>query len=335
MPTIASRRGQPCARLAVILGLALLVAAACSPSATTSPTASVNPTPPTASEPVGSVSPAPETGLTVRLTSEIHNPPVLAMRVEIVSDGQVVIGDDPWTTRLLTPTGLDQVSQEILGAPLLQSSGDYPAVPMDPTQLPVGLTAPVWTFTLGEGAGAVTVTSSAWLDEAEAQFFVPSPEREELDRLAHRLEDLSDWITADGWATASWVPYETSSYLLWVSVWTPPIPDGLAAAAGASWPFDGPIEGFGDLVETGDLSGPPGESVMTEARCGYLDSTAGADLMATLAGLGIDPPIVSRVDSQARVDLATETGWVGLYLSARTVGDFPTCADVADVLPPF
>ncbi len=45
---------------------------------------------------------------------------------------------------------------------------------------------------MGEGPDAVVVTSAAWLgDEIEAQYFAPSPEREELDRLANLLVNIS------------------------------------------------------------------------------------------------------------------------------------------------
>ena len=35
----------------------------------------------------------------------------------------------------------------------------------------------------------------AWLgDEFEAQYFAPSPERKELDRLANLLVNIPDWV---------------------------------------------------------------------------------------------------------------------------------------------
>jgi hypothetical protein len=194
----------------------------------------------------------------------------------------------------------------------------------------IGFSSPTWTFTVGGGSNPVVVTSGAWMgNEVEAQGFVPSPEREELDRLAHLLASVSDWVTADGWASADWAAYEATSHLLWVTVWTgsesTPIPDGLPSVVGAAWPFEGPIEEFGDVVATNLSSG----------RCGYLDSSQTTDLVTILTGLGIDPPTRSRVDSQAPVDLAIETGWVDVYLSPRTVNGFPACADVVPFLPPY
>jgi hypothetical protein len=240
-----------------------------------------------------------------------------------MSDGQVVLGGNPWTMRSLTADGLDQVRRRVLAAPLLQASADYPAEvivqPADPMQIPVGLIHPVWTFVVGEGADAVVVTSGAWLgDETEAQYFAPSPEREELDRLAKLLVTIDEWVTSDGWTTASWMPYEAASYLLWVTVWSESTPNGLPSAAGMAWPFEGPIEAFGETVAADEIS---------EGRCGYLQPSQAVDMAAGLSGIG--------VDATRRVDVATDTGWVGLYLSPRTVDGFPTCADVSPYLPPY
>ena len=310
-------------RLGWVLGI-VIVATSCSPSPSASPEPSATPRA-TASEPASSPaeSPAPEVGLTVRLTDLVPNPPTLTLSVEIMSDGQVVLGGDSWTSRSLTAAGLDQVGQEVLAAPLLQASADYPAEaiqPSGPVQgFPIGLIHPVWAFAVGEGPDAVVVTSAAWLgDEVEAQYWAPSPERKELDRLAHLLVGVSDWVGADGWATASWTPYEATSYLLWVTVWSDPAPDGLPSAAGVTWPFEGPIEAFGETVATNEIS---------EGRCGYLEPSQAVDLAAGLSGIGFDP--------NRRVDVATDAGWVGLYLSPRTADGFPTCADVSPNLPPY
>jgi hypothetical protein len=262
------------------------------------------------------------------------NPPNLALGLEIRTDGQVVQPDpsveiDPaWTTRNLNEDGLAQVREAILDAPLLQASGDYPrelAVP--PEEAPIGISGE-WIFTIGEGAEAITVTSDIWLDEAEALYYVPSPEREELDQLAHLLMTLPDWIPADGWATPTWQPYEAESSLLWVSVWPPPVPDGLPSAAGVDWPFDGPIESFGDLMS------PVGE-VQAGARCGYLDVSAAQEMVTVLAGIGIETQPGGVTGQDNTVQVTIEAGWVGIYLSPRTPSGFPTCADQAPYLPPY
>jgi len=304
---------------------ALVVVVGCSPS--TSPDISGSPSPSASSAPASSPSetPVPEPDLVVRLTSGLHNPPALTLTVEIMSDGQVVLGggSKAWTARSLTAAGLDQIALAVLSAPLLQASADYPTQviqPSGPAQgLPVGLTAATWTFTVGGGSDPVVVTSRAWLgDETEAMYFVPSPERKELDRLANLLASVSDWVTADGWASATWVSYEAASYLFWVTVWAETPGDGLPSVDGATWPFGGPIEAFGEVVATGVGTG----------RCGYLDPAQATDIAGTLSEAGVDP-----LDPNPGV--VTDGFWVSLYLSPRTMDGFPTCADEASYLPPY
>ncbi len=272
--------------------------------------------------------------LLVRLTSEIHNPPVLTLSVEIMADGQVIEGGEQWSSRTLTADGLEQVEEAILSSPLLQDSADYPwelAVP--PEQAPIGISG-TWKFVIGEQPEPIVVTSGVWLDEAEALYFVPSPERQELDRLAHLLADPTAWVTSDGWVEADSAPYEAASYLLWVTVWPAPTPDGIVSGAEVTWPFAEPLEEFGDVVETGEGGVGPGPPGSAEGRCGYIDSSMAADLVTVLTGLGFDPPTLDGANSQADMNVATETGWVSLFLSSRTVDEFPTCADAAGFLPP-
>jgi hypothetical protein len=255
----------------------------------------------------------------VRL-SEQPNPTALTLSVEILSDGQVVLGGDPWTERALTAVGLDEIDQEILTAPLLQASGDYPAEvnpAVDPMNIPIGILHPKWIFTVGGGPDPVVVTSDRWLgDETEAMYWAPSPERQELDRLANLLASVSEWVTTDGWVSADWVPYEATSYLLWVTVWAEPM-DGLPSVVGAIWPFDGPITEFGEMVAT-----VPDFSV---DRCGYLEPAQATDVAGTLSDAGVDP-------GNPRPDVLTDGGRVSLYLSPRTEDGFPTCADMAPIL---
>jgi hypothetical protein len=245
------------------------------------------------------------------------------LSVEIMSDGQVVLAGNPWTARSLTAAGLEQVGQQVLSAPLLQASADHPTLALQPSGsvqgIPVGLTAATWTFTMGGESDPVVVTSSAWLgDDTEAMYFVPSPERKELDRLANLLASVSDWVTADGWASAESDPYEAASYLLWVTVWAEHPADGLPSVTGATWPFTGAIEEFGDVVATGVGTG----------RCGFLDPAQATDIARTLSEAGVDP-------DDPNTGVVTDGVWVSLYRSPRTVDGFPTCADVSPYLPPY
>ena len=312
----------------VAAAAALALIASCSVSPSASPSVGASPSEAVASEPGATASPPTQAELEVRLASGRGNPPGLSLNVEIMSDGQVVLGGDSWTTRTLSEAGLDQVAEDVLDAPLLQQSGDYPrelAVP--PEEAPIGISGE-WIFTIGEGADAVTVTSDIWLDEAEAMYYVPSPEREELDRLAHLLQTLPDWITDDGWATPNWQPYQAESYLLWVTVGPPPVPEGIPSAAGVDWPFDGPIEAFGDEVA------PVGE-IEAGARCGYLDGSAADEMVTVLSGIGIEAQAGGVTGRDNSVEVTTESGWVGIYLSPQTPTGFPTCADETPYHPPY
>jgi hypothetical protein len=315
----------------------VMLATSCQPAATGDPSASPSELPsasPSASA-GASAEPteAPPAALLVRLTSEFL-PPTLNLRVEIMSDGQVIEGGEQVSTRTLTASGLEQVETEILSSPLLQDSAEYAwewAVPLE--QRPIGISGS-WTYVIGEEPETVVVSSNIWLDQSEAMYLVPSPERQELDRMARLLADLSSWVTPDGWVEADWVPYEATSYLLWVTVWPLPVPDGTNSGTGVTWPFEGPLEEFGDAVTSGVGGVGPGPPGMAEGRCAYLDASDAASLVTTLTGLGFDPWVGIDMQSWANMDLATESGWVSLYLSAQSVDGFPTCADAAEVLPP-
>ena len=313
------------------IAVMVVLATGCQPSGVGDPSASPSELPsgsPSASESADPTEPPPA-ALVVRLTSEFL-PPTLSFEVEIMSDGQVIDGGDQASTRTLTTSGLEQVENEILSSPLLQDSAEYPWEPaVPPEQMPIGLSG-TWKYVIGEGPGTIVVSSGIWLDEAEAMYFVPSQERQELDRLAHLLADLSSWVTPDGWVEAESALYEATDYLLWVTVWPLPVPDGTVSGVGITWPFEASLEEFGDVVTSGEAEG--GEVV---GRCGYLDGSDAASLVTTLTGLGFAPSVRIDAQSQAHMDLSTETGWVSLYLSARTVGGFPTCADAARALPPY
>ncbi len=96
-------------------------------------------------------------------------------------------------------------------------------------------------------------------DEEEALYMVASPERRALDELALHLTDLEAWLGPAAWAEPVAKPYVGSSYLFWLTPAgdTPPPEVDAPSVTGAAWPFDGPIDQFGDPVG--------------EERCGHLD----------------------------------------------------------------
>ncbi len=245
-------------------------------------------------------------------------PPQVRPEVTITGTGKVILqgpgATRQWSVRQLSAAGLERIRQDVLEAPLLGVSGNYPLELRPNVGENVGL-CDAYTFVLGSGADATVVTSTPWQgDEYESSAAVPSPERKELDRLAHRVIDIGDWLEPDGWADAAWSPYLADSYLLRTVANTEfPAPDGTPSSVGVAWPFAGPIEAFGDPVgETG--------------RCGYLNQSQALETVGLLRGLGID----ARLDAPTEnIDLSTDAGWLSAVLWPRTPDAIPNCADEA------
>jgi hypothetical protein len=240
--------------------------------------------------------------------------------VTITTEGLVLLSSGDWSIRQLSAVGLGQVRHEVLDAPLLHQSADYPLKRLpNPTGV-VGV--PVhgfcsYTFTIGESSDTLVVSFASWNgDDEEAQFYVSSPERKELDRLANRLIDLADWLTTDGWADVAWRSYESTSYLLWVDPQAGPAPDGIPSGAGVTWPFGGEIDTFGDAVAQG--------------RCGYLDPAQATETVRILGDAGVPAGLRAPV---AVTGLRTNAGWVRILLTPRAPNGFPSCADEAPFQP--
>jgi hypothetical protein len=86
-----------------------------------------------------------------------------------------------YLTRRLTPVGLAELRQVIFGDALLDADATYELEPL-PDAEPPGRGGFAHTFTVGEGADEVVVTSVGWLgDEEEAMYYQPAPERKALD----------------------------------------------------------------------------------------------------------------------------------------------------------
>ncbi len=302
--------------LMAFVALAAIVLASCSPGSSISTSATSSSPPPTATAtPLSSVEPTPNTGPAISLVRGCDNPPQVQPVVTITGE-LVVRAVGTWSVRRVSPAGLDRIRQEVLNAPLLQTSGEYPL-----QRLPVStgaMSVPVhgfctYAFTIGSGPDAIVVRSGSWNGDAEEdQFYLPSPERKELDRLANRLANVGDWLATEGWADATWSPYAGTSFLLWIDPQLGQAPEGIPSSAGVAWPFAGPIDSFGDLVGPG--------------RCGYLAPSVASEIVRLLQGLGID----GRLDAATAVTgLRTENGWVRILLTPRAPGGFPSCADEA------
>jgi len=258
--------------------------------------------------------------VTPRMFSDI---PVFPPDLTLTADGRVVLGWRSNLVRQLSPSGLAQVQRDVLVLPLLQESADYdvehlPGAPDGPGH-EVGFN----TFTLGEGTARVVVTAVAWLGEEDGVYWVPSAERRVLEELAIHLLDVESWLGAAAWSEPVTRPYVSSSYLFWLGPPNdapPPADVGAPSVTGAAWPFDGPIEQFG-------------ESVGRE-RCGYLDLGQAFETLRLMRELGVPtsafadpPPRQLSLDGVGVGSFATDAGWYYFWLTPRSPDGYPSCAD--------
>ena len=267
---------------------------------------------------VDAVVPEPDRLLSVSLGCPIP-PPHVRPVITITGTGRVIAPQAPgapgqWSVRQLSARGLARIRQEVLEAPLLQASAHYPLELLPDAGVNAG-SCDAYSFVVGDGADVVVVTSTPWQGDAyEASSAVPSPGRRELDRLAHLLASIGEWLDADGWIDPAWRPYAANSYLLrTVANSEFPAPDGTPSSVGMTWPFAGPIEAFGDSVDQTN-------------RCGYLDLPQAFETVRLLRGLGVD----ARLDTvTSNIELSTDAGWITALLSPSAPDGIPNCADEA------
>jgi hypothetical protein len=222
----------------------------------------------------------------------------------------------PWRVRRLSDAGLAEVTARYLDAQVLQTSAEYfPELLPGVTEGP-GHGACLYTFAVASGDGPILVSSINWFGEAEeTAYYVPSPERRELDEIAHELMGIEEGLGAGGWAESASRAYIGPSYLVWLQSEADPSFYDLLPTDGISWPFDGPLEAFGD----GGFGEPAGT-----ARCGYLDLPQAFEFARLFRELGAD----LSLDAWGGAALEADTGWLGLQMQPRTPDGYPTCADI-------
>lgn len=240
--------------------------------------------------------------------------------VSLSADGRFVLISG--MVRQLSPSGFAQVQRDALQLAFLQTSATYrpelrPGVPDGP-----GHGACLNRFTLGEGSSKIVVTATNWQgDDEEATYFVPSPERRALDALALHLMDVEAWLGPAGWSEPGARRYVSSSYRfsLFANDGMPPDYVNAPPVAGVPWPFDGPIEHYGERVG--------GE------RCGYLNLAQAFETLRLMRQWGVDP-LANEVDSAPRLTLdrfgsgnfTTDAGWFSFWLTPRSPDGHPGCA---------
>jgi hypothetical protein len=110
----------------------------------------------------------------------------------------------------------------------------------------------------------------------------------------------------------------SGSYLFWLeSPSDPPAGVDAPSVTGAAWPFEGPIEQFGNPVG--------------QARCGHLDLGQAFEMLRLMRDLGVGTHAYGD-DRQLSLDgvgagaFATDAGWFSFWLTPRSPDGYPNCA---------
>jgi hypothetical protein len=216
-------------------------------------------------------------------------------------------------TRNLTEQGLAELREQIFGSGLLDASATHELEPL-PDSEPPGRGVGVYTFTANAGGGQAVVRSVQWLgDEEEATYYQPSPERQGLDALAQRLRDPEALLGADAWAGPA-EPYEGTDYRLWLTPYRDVPPYDTADAAEIPWPFEEPLDEFGE----------PSGSAPPVTRCGAITRDEAAAIIDTLASLGYAQIGLDRATSGS-LDWAEGNGTVDFSILPLMPDGYPRC----------
>lgn len=301
-------------------------ASAAPSGATTSPGGSETPSsaPPASAAPSDAAS-ADDLVLRVKFGGGTSFGPDVMPEFTLMADGTVVwlpvqtSAENPSTivTGQLTADGLAELREQIFGSGLLDESATYELEPRPDAGEPPGHGVGIYTFTTVDPDGTpVVVTSVQWLGEAEeSTYYQPAPEREELDALAQQLRDPESLLGSDAWAEPT-RGYEAPDYLLVLRLTPNVSPFNGTDASEIRWPFDGPLEAFGQ--QSGQL---------TEARCGIVTGDAAGAVVADLVDAG-GLAGMAMAFSTATLDWAEGNGTVDVFLIPLMPDGYPECGDL-------
>jgi hypothetical protein len=223
--------------------------------------------------------------------------------------------------RQLTPEGLAALRDQLLGMGLLTESATYeleqrPDAPQAPGH---GVLVYFFTSGLGDGEDPARITSVQWLgDEEEETYYQPSPERRALDELATSLRDPESLVDADAWEGPP-QPYAAADYQLVLTPQRDVPPFDTTDASEIPWPFDEPLDAFGEEVGIG----PP------VSRCGVMGSEQAAPIVEALADHGFGEVGLDRV-TIGSLDWAEGSGIVEVFLLPVMPDGYPACAEQVD-----
>lgn len=265
-----------------------------------------------------------EDGLVLRLVTAGGGPTYPGdqlPKMTLLGDGTLIWQPTPdvssaLVTRRLTAAGLAELREHIFGSGLLDASANHQLEAL-PGAEPPGRGVAVHTFTAGQGDNQVVVTSVQWLgDEEEATYYQPSPERQQLDRLAHDLRDPEALVAADAWSGPA-EAYEASDYLLLLTPYRDIPPYDTTDVSEVRLPLEGPLDEYG--VATG--SGLPA------TRCGLVSQAEAAAMVDDLVAAGFEQVGLDRATS-ASLDWAEGRGAVDLVLVPSMPDGYPACEDL-------
>ena len=239
-------------------------------------------------------------------------------RMQLMADGTVIwysLAEEPAqiTTRVLTADGLTEMREVIFSSGYLDESATYEPERKAGTPEPPGHGACVHSWTAEDGA--VVVRSTSWFgQEEESTYYEPAPERQGLDRLASALASPESLVAEDAW-TGPESAYEGTEYqLLLHAVRDSDVPStGSPDASEVPWPFDGPLDEFGE----------PGFN--ETYRCGNISRDEAMAIVDALIQPDAEHPILTA-PYYFSLEWAEGNGWAEVNMVPLMPDGFPPCA---------
>lgn len=225
--------------------------AAPSQSASTSTASSASPTarPTPASVPDASQGPPAQLLLRLHSGSDAGDTHVLT----VLDDGRAIstrYQDAFRVERVLTPTGIELLRDELRRTRLTEASGQYMPV-ANPGVEPPGMGIGVNVLEVAQPGGKTALIN--WYVYGDGppggsgDYYKPQPEAEVLDALATRLATLEEWLPSSAWAEPQARPYLPTQYR--VLIFSAPQGGSFAVeTTTVSWPRVGGVDAYGDVV---------------------------------------------------------------------------------------
>ena len=233
---------------------ALVAGCAGQPSASSAPTgsavvtASPEPSPTASPSPTPEPTPDPPAELVLRIS---HTSFADHWRsTSLVDDGRLTTpSDNGWLVRILSPSGVERVRNEVLDTGLFSESSDLPLEPMSDAPECFDGIGLVFGATIEVVAGGSPVAVSWERTNVPEGCYVPSAERDTLDALLERLTSLGSWLPADAWQEQARRPLEVETFRL-ITVSQPRRSDlgALSDIATVDWPLNEGLPTFGEEI---------------------------------------------------------------------------------------